>query len=112
MDKQETPVCVACDCVDDNYTYTVGGRGPFCHECWENITDPDSTLLLEDRLAQYEREVERLKDCLTKPEEALREVVSELDALKSLVRQLVEAVEAGDAWPDGLYEEMKTQVAE
>ena len=112
MANQETRVCVACDCADDNYTWTVGRRGPFCHECWENITDPDSTLLLEDRLAQYEHEVERLKACLTKPEETLREEVRELDELKSLVRQLIEAVEAGNPWPHGLYEQIREAVSE
>jgi len=49
--KEEPKVCVACDCVDDEYFQTPAGAGPFCCECWESLCDPDQALLLEKRVA-------------------------------------------------------------
>ena len=55
-DKPTT--CVACDCIDDEYFQTPAGAGPFCGDCWESLNDPDQSLLLEKRVANYELEVE------------------------------------------------------
>jgi hypothetical protein len=51
--KEEPKVCVACDCVDDEYFQTPAGAGRFCGECWESLCDPDQALLLERRVAAY-----------------------------------------------------------
>jgi hypothetical protein len=47
-------VCIACDCVDDEYQFTPAGKGPFCGECFEALCDPDQALLTERRLEQSE----------------------------------------------------------
>jgi hypothetical protein len=69
--KEEPKVCVACDCVDNEYFQTPAGIGPFCGECWESLIDPDQSLLLEKRVAAYEVEVQRLKNLLTRAANAL-----------------------------------------
>ena len=60
MSEQFTP-CIACDCVDDDLYYSPQGAGPFCPDCWQSLTDPDQTLLLEKRLEASETQIERLK---------------------------------------------------
>jgi hypothetical protein len=63
--KEEPKVCVACDCVDDEYFQTPAGIGPFCGECCASLIDPDQSLLLEKRVAAYEVQAERLRKLLT-----------------------------------------------
>jgi hypothetical protein len=58
--EPEAKVCIGCDCWGVAH-YTPQGKGPFCDECWESLTDPDQSLLLEKRVAACEVEVERIK---------------------------------------------------
>jgi hypothetical protein len=69
--SDELEPCVACDCVDDDQYYTPGGDGPFCGECWQSLTDPDQSLLLEKRLGQTEDLVVRLQSLLFRATDAL-----------------------------------------
>jgi hypothetical protein len=73
----ESPtVCVSCDCVDDDYYYTLEGAGPFCGECWASLTDADQSLLLEKRLEQYEAYHAELKVILLRAADAIEKVAS------------------------------------
>jgi hypothetical protein len=61
FDERPNPegvACQACERVDEVLCFTVKGKGPFCLECFESLCDPDQALLLEERLAKYEREIE------------------------------------------------------
>ena len=82
--KEEPKVCVACDCVDDEYFQTPAGTGPFCGERWESLIDPDQLLLLEKRAAAYEVEVERLRELLTRAANALESAHRDLGRHVSL----------------------------
>lgn len=37
---QQKP-CIICGCIDNDQYYSPGGKGPFCGECWEALTDAD-----------------------------------------------------------------------
>jgi len=69
-------VCAGCDCVDDDYYYSLEGGGPFCGECWASLTDADQSLLLEKRLEQYETYHEELKALLLRAADAIEKVAS------------------------------------
>jgi hypothetical protein len=54
--------CLSCRCcVDDRYHFTFGGRGPFCSECFESLSDPDHALVLAERVARLEAKVSQLQ---------------------------------------------------
>jgi hypothetical protein len=69
-------LCAACDCVDDDYYYSLEGAGLFCGECWASLTDADQSLLLEKRLEQYEAYHEELKALLLRAADAIEKVAS------------------------------------
>ena len=92
----DVKVCAACDCVIDEYFQTAAGAGPFCAECWQSLTDPDQSLLLEKRVAAYEVEAERFKELLTMAANQLEERVfinkyTNLDT-KKLIEELREVI--------------------
>jgi hypothetical protein len=47
--------CIGCDEVDEIKCYTMKGSGPYCEQCFGALCDPDQALLLEERIARYER---------------------------------------------------------
>jgi len=91
-------VCVACDCVDDEYFQTPAGAGPFCGECWESLCDPDQALLLEKRVAAYEVEVERLRGLLTRAANSLECAHRDWGGAFPFPSRLIEAVREEARW--------------
>ena len=64
MKELELPnVCVACDCVSDpeDMYFSLNAAGPFCDECWQSLSDPDQSLLIEKRLEEAEARIEELE---------------------------------------------------
>ena len=96
--KEEPKVCVACDCVDDEYFQTPAGAGPFCGECWESLCDPDQALLLEKRVAAYEVEVERLRGLLTRAANSLECAHRDWGGAFPFPSRLIEAVREEARW--------------
>ena len=84
-DVPDVETCAACDAVDDVYRFTLRGRGPFCQDCWEALNDPDQALVTEERLAQAETEICRLRDLLNRAASVLASHTSEeSDVVKEL----------------------------
>jgi recombinational DNA repair protein (RecF pathway) len=55
-------VCVLCGANDDpcSFYISLNGAGPFCSECWSDLTDADSTLAMQKELAAREQKIDEL----------------------------------------------------
>jgi hypothetical protein len=74
--SENPTVCTVCDCVDDDYYYSLEGAGPFCREFWASLTDADQSLLLEEQPEQYEVYHEELKALVLRAADAIEKVAS------------------------------------
>jgi len=87
-------ICVACDCVNDEFPFTAQGRDPFCTKCWESLNDPYQALLCEEALARAEARPEefqkRLEGRREVPVKGIYEEIFDHVAAEAILRHIPE----------------------